>query len=149
LNKLYATIVIASASWMLCHIGVGVYNAAREHELDIMHPVDYEFDPVQQAEKPWRKTVATYYGNPYDANPSRYRTSDGTPYRSDGAFCATYLVPLGTQIEVRRGDVTLTLTVRDRPAKRNGRKLDIPTKTWDKLGAKRSIGVLPVEWRVK
>lgn len=97
---------------------------------------------------PWRKTVATFYGNPYDSHPSRYRTSDGTPYKSDGLFCATYLVPLSTTIEVRRGKVTLRLVVRDRPARKNGHKIDIPTKTWDRFGAKRSIGKLPVEWRV-
>lgn len=104
----------------------------------------------------WRKTVATFYGTG-DQKPRRgqtnyddgklRRTSDGTPYKSDGMFCATYLVPLGTTIEVKRGKVVLRLVVRDRPAKVNGHKIDIPTKTWDRFGAKRSIGKLPVEWR--
>jgi 3D (Asp-Asp-Asp) domain-containing protein len=98
---------------------------------------------------PWKKTVATFYGAFYDSGPGRNnKTSDRTPYRSDGLFCATYLVPLGTTIEVKRGTVTLRLVVRDRPAKVNGHKIDIPTKTWDRFGAKRSVGVLPVEWRV-
>lgn len=103
--------------------------------------------PLTPVSNPWRKTKATFYGNPYDAHPSRYRTADGTPYRSDGPFCATRLVPLGTVIEVRRGKVTLTLTVRDTQAKRFGHLIDIPSKTWDDLGAKRSVGMLPVEWR--
>lgn len=98
---------------------------------------------------PWRKTHATFYGAYYDTGPGRFnRTSDLTPYRPDGMFCATYLVPLGTTIEVKRGKVILRLVVRDRPARVNGHKIDIPTKTWDRFGAKRSIGKLPVEWRV-
>lgn len=115
---------------------------------------------------PWAKTKATFYGNPYDAKPSRFRCADGTPYRSDGAFCATRLVPIGTVIEVRytkyskwskvapgvdhRDFVTTTLrlVVRDTQAKRFGHLIDIPSKTWDKFGAKRSIGMLPVQWRV-
>mgnify|MGYP000873048667 CR=1 FL=1 len=114
-------------------------------------------EPTTQQDTGWRKTVATFYGTGnqkpkrgqinYDDGKLR-RTSDGTPYKSDGMFCATYLVPLGTVIEVKRGKVTLRLVVRDRPARKNGHKIDIPTKTWDKFGAKRSIGVLPVEWRV-
>lgn len=106
-------------------------------------------EPPKETFGPWKKTVATYYGAFYDTGPGRNnKTSDRTPYKSDGMFCATYLVPLGTVIEVKRGKVTLRLVVRDRPAKKNGHKIDIPTLTWDKLGAKRSIGVLPVEWRV-
>lgn len=97
----------------------------------------------------WNKTIATFYGDPYDARPSRYKTSDGTPYSSDGMFCATYLAPLGATIQVRRGKVTLDLVVRDRPARKNGHKIDIPSKTWDRFGAKRSTGILPVQWRVK
>jgi len=97
---------------------------------------------------PWRKTHATFYGAYYDTGPGRFnRTSDKTPYQPDGMFCATYLVPLGTTIEVKRGKVVLRLVVRDRPAKKNGHKIDIPTKTWDRFGAKRSIGSLPIEWR--
>ncbi len=96
----------------------------------------------------WRKTKATFYGEPYDSRPSRYRTADGTPYRSDGSFCATRLVPLGTRIEVRYKGQTLHLTVRDTQAKRFGHLIDLPSRTWDRLGAKRSAGVLPVEWRV-
>lgn len=96
----------------------------------------------------WHSTKATFYGNPYDAKPSRFRCADGTPYRSDGAFCATRLVPIGTVIEVKRGSKVLRLVVRDTQAKRFGYLIDIPSKTWDKLGAKRSIGMLPVQWRV-
>lgn len=96
----------------------------------------------------WHSTKATYYGEPYDSRPSRYRTADGTPYASDGLFCATRLVPLGTVIEVKRGKVVLRLTVRDTQAKRYGHLIDIPSKTWDRFGAKRSVGMLPVQWRV-
>jgi hypothetical protein len=104
--------------------------------------------PQQQAPAGWRTTRATFYGPPYDSHPSRYRCADGTPYRPDGLFCATRLVPIGTVIEVRRGTRTLTLTVRDTQARRFGHLIDIPSKTWDTLGAKRSIGMLDVQWRV-
>lgn len=97
---------------------------------------------------PWHSTKATFYGNPYDSHPSRYRCADGTPYKSDGAFCATRLVPLGTVIDVKRGATVLRLVVRDTQTKRYGHLIDVPSKTWDKFGAKRSIGMLPVQWRV-
>lgn len=98
----------------------------------------------------WQTTHATYYGAYYDSGPGRNNTTrDGTKYTSDGLFCATGLVPLGTVIEVRRGNVTLVLTVRDTQAKRFRHLIDIPTKTWDRFGAKRSIGKLEVQWRVK
>lgn len=95
----------------------------------------------------WKKTRATFYGNPYDAKPSKFRTRNGTPYKSDGLFCATRLVPIGSKIEVKRGSVILSLVVADTQAKRYGHLIDIPSKTWDRFGAKRSVGMLPVEWR--
>lgn len=120
-------------------------------ELVSMASMSLAADPIQEPKEtfgPWKKTHATFYGAYYDTGPGRFnRTSDKTPYRPDGMFCATYLVPLGTVIEVKRGKVVLRLVVRDRPAKKNGHKIDIPTKTWDRFGAKRSIGKLPVEWR--
>lgn len=101
--------------------------------------------PVQN---PWRKTKATFYGMPYDDGKKRLCADGVTVYKSDGNFCATRLVPLGSIIEVRRGKVTLRLKVADTQAKRFGHLIDIPTGTWAKFGAKYSIGVLPVEWRV-
>lgn len=150
MNKLPAFILGASAMWMLVWGATGVYTAAYAAETDALYGEPLEFEPVQEPKEtfgPWKKTHATFYGAYYDSHPSRYRTSDKTPYRPDGMFCATYLVPLGTVIEVKRGKVVLRLVVRDRPAKVNGHKIDIPTKTWDRFGAKRSIGKLPVEWR--
>lgn len=152
MNKnLLAFALGASATWMLVWGATGVYTAAYAAETDALYGEPVEFDPVQEPKEtygPWRKTHATFYGPFYDSGPGRKnKTSDGTPYRSDGMFCATYLVPLGTVIEVKRGKVVLRLVVRDRPAKKNGHKIDIPTKTWDRFGAKRSIGKLPVEWR--
>lgn len=96
----------------------------------------------------WRTTKATFYGDPYDDGRRRICADGKTVYRSDGMFCATRLVPLGTIIEIRRGNVTLRLKVADTQAKRYGHLIDLPTKTWDRFGAKRSVGVLPVEWRI-
>lgn len=96
----------------------------------------------------WRKTRATFYGAPYDDGKRRICADGKTVYASDGMFCATRLVKLGTIIEVRRGKVVLTLKVCDTQATRYGHLIDLPTLTWDKFGAKRSIGMLPVEWRV-
>lgn len=138
--------------WMLVWGTTGVYTAAYAAETDALYGEPLEFDPVQEPKEtfgPWKKTYATFYGAYYDTGPGRFnRTSDKTPYRPDGMFCATYLVPLGTTIEIKRGKVVLRLVVRDRPARVNGHKIDIPTLTWDRFGAKRSIGKLPVEWRV-
>lgn len=140
----------------LAYLGGAVALRAFAAETDRLYPEPepeprIEWSTIQEAEQfgPWKKTHATFYGAYYDTGPGRFnRTSDKTPYRPDGMFCATYLVPLGTTIEVKRGKVTLRLVVRDRPAKVNGHKIDIPTLTWDRFGAKRSIGKLPVEWRV-
>ena len=96
----------------------------------------------------WKKTKATFYGMPYDDGKKRICADNQTVYTSNGSFCATRLVPLGTVIEVRRGKVTLRLKVADTQAKRYGHLIDLPSKTWDRFGAKRSVGMLPVEWRV-
>ena len=152
MKNVYPVILGASAMWMLIWGATGVYTAAYAAETDALYGEPLELgEPIQEPKEtfgPWRKTAATYYGSFYDSGPGRFnKTSDGTPYKPDGMFCATYLVPLGTVIEVKRGKVVLRLVVRDRPAKKNGHKIDIPTKTWDRFGAKRSIGKLPVEWR--
>ena len=96
----------------------------------------------------WRKTKATFYGVPYDDGRKRMCADGRTVYTTNGMFCATRLVPLGSIIEVRRGKVTLRLKVADTQAKRFGHLIDIPTGTWAKFGAKYSIGKLPVEWRL-
>ena len=106
----------------------------------------------------WRKTKATFYGTGsqspkrgginYDDGKKRMCADGRTIYTTNGMFCATRLVPLGSIIEVRRGKVTLRLKVADTQAKRFGHLIDIPTGTWAKFGAKYSIGKLPVEWRL-
>lgn len=105
-------------------------------------------DYPKSFEEPWRTTSATYYGSPYDDGKRRLCADGKTVYTSDGLFCATRLVPLGSIIEVRRGKVTLRLKVADTQAKRFGHLIDLPTKTWAKLGAKYSTGKVRVEWRV-
>lgn len=91
----------------------------------------------------WKPVKISFYsgGNP--------RTSDGTPMRNDGMWCATYLAKKGTVLEVRVGDKTLTLPVRDRTAKRFGHRIDVPRETWRKFGQPLSRGLLRGEWRVK
>lgn len=99
----------------------------------------------------WKTTSATFYGTSgrinYDDGKRRLCADGKTVYTSDGLFCATRLVPLGSIIEVRRGKVTLRLKVADTQAKRYGHLIDLPTKTWAKLGAKYSTGKVRVEWR--
>lgn len=102
---------------------------------------------------PWHKTKASFYGDPYDDGRRRVCADGKTVYKSDGAFCAAWtgngrkVLPLGAVIEVRRGKVTMTLTVTDRQRYARNRWLDLPTRRWDRLGAKRSAGVVAVEWR--
>lgn len=102
---------------------------------------------------PWHKTKATFYGDPYDDGRLRLCADNKTVYTSDGAFCAAWtggsgdVLPFGAVIEVRRGNRTMRLTVTDRQRSKANRRLDLPTKTWDRFGAKRSIGALEVEWR--
>lgn len=99
------------------------------------------------SQNPWKPTKATFYGMPYDDGKRRLCADGKTVYTSGGMFCATRLLPLGSIIEVRRGNVTLRLRVADTQAKRYGHLIDLPSKTWDRFGAKRSAGVLAVEWR--
>ncbi len=118
--------------------------------------------PRQKGTVTWHKTNATFYGTGdqkpmpgqinYDDGKKR-KTANGAVYKSDGLTCAAWTggsgerIPLGTKIEVRRGNVSLILTVTDRQRSRTNRYLDLPTKTWAKLGAKYSDGKVAVEWR--
>lgn len=69
-------------------------------------------------------------------------TADGTKMKQDGSWVATWRYPLGTKVEVKVGDVTLRLVVRDRTAKRFGNRFDIPKGTWLRFGQPASRGLL-------
>lgn len=140
-------IVVIAFAWVLCWAVPPIWAdaLATETEQIAKRP---EPSPSTAAEGVWRKTRCTYYGVPYDDGRKRLCADGKTVYTSDGMFCATRLVPLGSVIEVRRGKTVLRLKVCDTQAKRFGHLIDLPTKTWAKLGAKYSTGVVPVEWRL-
>jgi len=145
--KIFGSFAVGFMAWAW---GVAIGRAIETKLLyDTFEIIEPSGNPGQLKAKPaeWRKTKATFYGNPYDDGKRRICADGQTVYTSNGTFCATRLVPLGTVIEVRRGKVTLRLKVTDTQAKRYGHLIDIPTKTWDRFGAKRSVGMLPVEWR--
>lgn len=98
----------------------------------------------QGKDRAWRKAKASWYTGPTN------RTADGTRMRLDGQWAATRLVPMGTTIEIRnKAGKTWTIKRRDTPAKRFGDRLDLPVLFWEKVvGAKRSAGLVEVEWRV-
>ena len=114
--------------------------------------------------KGWKKTKATFYGTGdqkprpgqinYDDGKRRLCADGKTVYTSDGMFCAAWtagsgrVLKLGTVIEVRRKNVTLTLTVTDRQKHKTNRYIDLPTKTWLRFGAKPSAGLVDLEWRL-
>lgn len=133
-------------------IGVGLWQAVN---LDIEHYEDLSLhsnSPNQvmapETGSAWQVTKASFYGSPYDDGKRRVCADGKTLYSPTGAFCATRLVPLGTMIEVRRGETVLRLRVADTQAPKYGHLIDLPTKTWDKLGAPRKQGKVVVEWRV-
>lgn len=103
--------------------------------------------PTTELPTPWKTTNATFYGQPYDDGKRRLCADGKTVYRSDGLFCATRLVPLGSVIEVKRNGVTLRLLVADTQAKRFGHLIDLPTLTWRRFGDNPKIGKLAVSWR--
>lgn len=140
----------------IVRVGIGV--AANIHECEMARDQPQElylpsYLPQDQAapevERTWHRTSATFYGDPYDDGKRRVCADGKTVYTSKGRFCATRLVPLGSTIEVKRGDVTLTLLVADTQAKRYGHLIDLPTQTWDELGMPRRAGKVPVQWRKK
>lgn len=88
----------------------------------------------------WQPVTISYYD-------SGYKTADGTRFHNSGKWAATYLAPLGAKIEVKYGNVTQILTVRDRTAKRFGHRLDLPRRTWERFGASTSRGLLRGSWR--
>lgn len=147
----YGWTLLSAALTLVCAAAVPIHRAALRAETDLLlqspqGPEAVSTFPPQTA--PWKKTKATFYGAPYSDPKRTFHCADGTRYTVDGMFCATRLVPLGTMIEVKRGKVVLRLRVRDTQAKRFGHLIDLPDKTWDLFKAKRSVGMLPVEWRV-
>jgi hypothetical protein len=75
------------------------------------------------------------------------KTADGTKMSPAGRWVATYREPLGAVLEVRVGKVVQTLTVRDRTAKKFGKRLDIPKLTWGQFGKPYSSGLITGEYR--
>lgn len=89
-----------------------------------------------------------FSGASYDRG--RFTCRDGSRYTRNGAFVATRLVPLGTRLVLRYKGKEMELVVRDTPAKRFGKRLDLPDGTWERItGAKRPVGLVRIEWRVK
>lgn len=83
----------------------------------------------------WKPVTISYYSG-------GKQTADGTKMNNSGMWIATRRYKLGTICEVKVGEVTLRLVVRDKPAKRYGDRFDLPINTWKKFGRPTSNGLL-------
>ena len=92
------------------------------------------------ASQNWKPVTISFYD-------SGYRTADGTRMNINGRWIATRLVPLGSKLEVRVGNKTITLPVKDKTSKRFGGRLDLPKGCWLEFNQPESRGLLKGYWR--
>lgn len=74
--------------------------------------------------------VASYYGRALEGLP----TASGEPFDADAYTAAHKSLPLGTELEVRRGGESVRVTVNDRGPYTPGRDIDLSLAAAQELG---------------
>jgi rare lipoprotein A len=90
-----------------------------------------------------RSTMASWYGARWDGRP----TASGEPFNHRRFTAASRYLPMGTRIQVTRGERRVVVRVNDRGPYIRGRGLDLSEAAARSLGI-REQGVARVQYRI-